>query len=132
MNNYTLFEEEVLERAKKLKFNGKKPFLTMHSQDRLMNSDHFKITFNSIMCKIIMFKKKEELSYAEYEKYFNLYIKTEKKGVKRSFYYDGELVAEVKLVNIKGVSAYAILPLVDEIIKEDVLFMKEYNKNKVN
>jgi hypothetical protein len=132
MDKYKEFEEEVLTRSKKIRFDGEEPFVGLSTPDITLNDDYFKILFNSIMHKIVTFKRHMELTYSEYEHYFNRYITEDKNGMQKSFYYDGELIAIVDIEKFKGVNRYIITPKDKNIIEEDSIIIEKVRNRRRN
>ena len=131
MKDFEEYEKEVIKRSEKIKFDGHIPFVGTSTPDAILNENYFKIMFNSIMHKIISHRNNTKLTYKEYEYYFDRYVKEERKGVSKSFYYDGDLVAIVDIEKHKGRNRYIVIPKDKEIIKEDAIFLKAYRvKNK--
>jgi hypothetical protein len=130
MGQYSMFEDEVLARSKRLRFSSDKPFLNLTSVDEQINKDYFKLLFNAIMHKILTYKFKRFLSYQEYEIAFNQHITKQRKNNQWLFFYGNELVIKVAARNYKGRSNLLIYPCDEEIIKEDTLFMALYNKKQ--
>ena len=82
------------------------------------------------MHKIITHKQETTLTYKEYEYYFDRYIKQKKYGLKKEFYYEGDLVAIVDIERYKGVNRYIIIPKYEDLISEDSILLQAYRAAK--
>jgi hypothetical protein len=132
MPKFSDFEEEVLSRSSRLRFDGNMPFFGLKVTDVTLNDAYLSITFNSIMHKIISFHEERFLTYAEYERGYEVGIEVQKKFETWSYFYQKKLVLEMTWEEKKGVKVAILTPHDKDIIKEDAIFLKQHRKAAID
>ena len=132
MPEHSDFEEEVLSRSSRLRFDGNMPFVGLKSPNPDLNEAWLSITFNSIMHKITSYHKERFLTYEEYERVYEAEIEVQKEFDTCSYFYQKELVLEMMWEKKEGVKVAILTPYDKYIIEEDGIFLKQNRKVAVD